>query len=378
MPRNRTITQCEALYAGPSPATGAHFHSGSASQYSGYSGTNTGNNLVKQLYRVQSANYGFNIPRRDVNQFGELASIERLILDPPTVSLTFDYLVNGLYNERILGFTISTGTNVSCISGILNKTQDERNYFIKTVSEGNDANGDTSVNSKIIAIGNGFISNYTASASVGDFPRASVTVEGLNMNFDIDPFAPGQTSGTMNIPAVNPSNGTPITAWQYQLPKGQSSTGEFISALRPGDITFSMGYAEGGVNLTDAKIQSYSIGFDLTRENLLKLGSKFAFAKELAFPLSTTLSITADVGDLDTGKLTEMLNNNNSFTTTVSIAHPSDSTKKIVTYTLASGNLDSQSFSSSIGSNKSVTLTFQTPIGGPQQLGKGVFLSGYN
>jgi hypothetical protein len=38
--------------------------------------------------------------------------------------------------------------------------------------------------------------------------------------------------------------------------------------------------------------------------------------------------------------------------------------------------MDSQSISSSIGSNKSVDLTFSTSVGGPNDTTHGVFMSG--
>ena len=40
--------------------------------------------------------------------------------------------------------------------------------------------------------------------------------------------------------------------------------------------------------------------------------------------------------------------------------------------------IDSESFSSSIGSNKSVDLTFSTQIGGTRDVNNGVFISGSN
>ena len=40
--------------------------------------------------------------------------------------------------------------------------------------------------------------------------------------------------------------------------------------------------------------------------------------------------------------------------------------------------LDSESFTSSIGDNKSVTLDFSNQIGGPEQNDVGIFMSGYN
>lgn len=197
MPRNRIIYQSEALYAGPTPATGFHFRN-SATE---------GTNLVDQLQRVQTANYSFTVDRTDVNQFGQLAAIDRVILTSPTVALDFSYILANLTNEYSLGFYVQSGTQpeVSAISGILSKVEDEKNFFIKTVTEGADAvgNTDTSNNVGVIGIGNGFIASYTTEGSVGNFPTASVNVEGLNMVFQ------NGTSGNI-IPAINPENGQEI------------------------------------------------------------------------------------------------------------------------------------------------------------------------
>ena len=63
--RNRVIYQSEALYVWP---------------------TGTATSEIKQLNRVQSCNYSFTINRQNVNQFGNLAAIDRLILEQPTVN----------------------------------------------------------------------------------------------------------------------------------------------------------------------------------------------------------------------------------------------------------------------------------------------------
>ena len=97
MPRNRIIYQSEALFAGPSPATGFHLTTGAGNDLSkttapnGFLGTNK--SRIKELQRIQTANYSFNITRQDVNQFGELAAIDRVILESPTVSLDASYIL---------------------------------------------------------------------------------------------------------------------------------------------------------------------------------------------------------------------------------------------------------------------------------------------
>ena len=57
-----------------------------------------------QLNRVQSANYSYTINRQDVNQYGQLARIDSLVLEPPTVNLDFSYYLTDGFNERVLNF----------------------------------------------------------------------------------------------------------------------------------------------------------------------------------------------------------------------------------------------------------------------------------
>jgi len=362
MSRNRIIYQSEALYAGPSPATGNHFTDQQ----------NLSGNLVNQLHRVQSANYSFNIARQDVNQFGELAAIDRVILESPTVSLDFSYILNSFGNEKLLGFGPFDSDQVSCISGILNKTADERNYFIRTVGEGADAQGTATgaANQNVIGIGNGFISSYSTEGSVGNFPTVTVNVEALNMAFDAG------TTGNY-VPAVVPTDGSKITGVKYALPTAVSSiaaTG--VSALRPGDITVDISeYGEGGTTVSDAKIQSYTLNFDLTRNPLQKLGSKFAFAREIQFPVTVSMQVQALLGDLTTGNLADIIKNDKNYDVSVALKHPTDGSTQ-VKYFLKRAKLDSQEFSSSIGDNKSVTLNFSTQIGGPNQNDRGLMMSG--
>ena len=381
MPRNRIIYQSEALYAGPSPATGFHLTSGVTP--TAWAGP-TGNSLVNQLQRVQTANYSFTVDRTDVNQFGQLAAIDRVILTNPTVSLDFSYILANLSNESDLGFTLNKSgdtTEVSAISGFLNGTSDERNYFIRTVSEGNDAVNFTSTtgDNGVIAIGNGFISSYSSEGSVGNFPTVTVNVEGLNMAF--------QKGTTGNyIPAVNPVDGVSVSNF-YSLPttRENNSTGvnSGISALRPGDITVSIpsiSTAGGGVDTSVMNIQSYTLSFDLARTPIQKLGSRFAFARPIDFPLAVTLTVEAQVTDMITGSLNALLcTDTGVFDPSITIKSPiCGNTDVVAKYTLKGAKLDSQEFSSDIGSNKSVTLTFSAQVGGPQDTARGLFISGFH
>jgi len=378
MPRNRIIYQSEAVYAGPSPATGAHFQGGANTNISGDT------NLVRQIQRVQTANYSFNIDRTDVNQFGQLAAIDRVVLTSPTVSLDFNYLFANLANEELLGFTVQkTGAGgtvtaeVSCISGILNKTQDERNYFIKTNAEGSDAVGNTANSVGVISIGNGFITSYSQEASVGNFPTASVSVEGLNMKFDTEASGRG-------LPAINPTDGKIIADRLFSLPYAErnnntNNLASGISVLRPGDITFSLPSVIGATSSGNNQfnIQSYTLSFDLARTPIEKLGSRFAFAREIDFPLTVNLSLDAQVTDMTSGNLISLVDNDasTSYNPSISIKRPG-SDDVVARLNLKNAKLDSQEYSSDIGSNKTVTLNFSSQIGGPEDKNNGLFISG--
>ena len=102
--RNRVIYQSEAL------------------------GVRGGSDTPVALRRVQSINYSFSVGRTDVNQFGELAAIDRIILEQPTVNLDFSYLLTSGENEKKLGFGI--GGEESAVGNFLSGIGDSRNYWV--------------------------------------------------------------------------------------------------------------------------------------------------------------------------------------------------------------------------------------------------------
>lgn len=214
MPRNRVIYQSELLYVGPTgarPATGAHT---AASTYgnitSAASGILLGSGYIAELYRVQNVSHSWNKRLTDVNQFGELAAIDRVSIEPPTVSLSYSWLQNNLINESLLGMTVSNvgQPQVSCVSGILNGTTDQKNYFLKIVGEGNDASDFNPASYDVISFGNAYLSSYTAQGQVGSFPTVDVSLSCLNAQAQTIT----QTVGGV-IPAVFPTDGTSVSGW---------------------------------------------------------------------------------------------------------------------------------------------------------------------
>ena len=341
--------------------TGGGFDDQNSSGFTGYIPVT---NRVKQLMRVQSANYGFDIGRTDVNQFGNLAAIDRIILEQPTVNLDFTYLLTSGENEKKLGFGL--GTN-SAVGNFLSGIGDSRNYWVYVASEGNDANdANTTINSqaKSIGIGNGFLTSYSAEGAVGDFPTASLNAEALNMRFF--------TKNSGDLPAVEPVNGTNYSgSFQLPTPTKYNSGSAEITALRPGDVSMTIAGTKG-VLVSDLKIQNFSFNFDMAREPLNKLGSKFAFSREISFPVTATCSVDAILGELEAGNLADVVSDDSAeYDVSVNINQPGKNLRAIK-YTLKGSKLESQSFTSSIGDNKAVSMEWAAQVGGPQDITHGI------
>ena len=385
MAKTRNIYQIELGYVGPTgsrSATGSHVVDTAQFGNTGALAATSGN-YVAELYRVQRAGWNAQKNLTDVNQFGELAAIDRIPLNPPTVQFNIDWLVSNFVNEKLIGMYVADQNNAeaSAVSGIIAGNTSPKNYFLKVVSEGSDAIDNAATNYDVLAIGNGFLSSYTAQGAVGSFPTASVTIDALNVKTDsFSSAVPGWP-----IPAVNPVDGQRITGHWYKLPAGLTSVNDAaltanlgISALRPGDINLDLGIGEGDTFYapTDLKVQSYNISFNFNQEDLSKLGTKYAFAKVPVFPVTASLQVEAFVGDLQTGNLVDIVADNRSFNPSITITHPTNPNQVICKYILKNAKLDTQASDLSIGSNRSLSLTFNSQIGGPESVTAGLFFSG--
>mgnify|MGYP003675790825 CR=1 FL=1 len=375
--RNRVIYQSEGLFVSKDASL-------------------TGAADAEQLGRVQSANYSFTINRQDVNQYGDLARIDSIVIDPPTVSLDFSYYLADGFNERALGFFVQN-SGVASNRGIPAGASDAQgnfasghltatsgiNMYIVTSPDGEDLNkagvGEVMDSSDtVIGIGNCYVSDYSLDLSVGSLPTVSVTMEGANMRSSSD-------VGNTGSPAINQEDGDAFPFY-IALPnattdggiEGTEKGGVPITALRPGDVTVSLSTVDGEsiadiAGVDGAHIQSVSLSLPLSRSPIQRLGSKFPFARSVDFPVDMSMSISAIMNDTHTANLVNILD---SGVQNVSFSINGSGTAPAIRGDLKGVKLDSQSFSSSIGSNKTVDLTFTAQVGGPNDLVNGLFMSG--
>ncbi len=358
MARNRVIYQSEALFINKD-----------ASLSDGY----------KQLERVQSANYSFSINRQDINQYGQLGKLDSIQLDAPTVNADCSYYVTDGFTERALGFFVATGTQSSTAGGFVSGHLADgsgRNLIILTTPEGTDADlpqRATGTTDSAIGIGNCYLSDYSVEMSVGSIPTASVSFDALNINSDAEGAA-----GGFDTPAIDPVNGTALTN-KVSLPQASTGQGN-VAALRPGNITVNISSFDGtpladiGTDAAGAHIQSASLSVPMSRSTLERLGSRSAYARSVDFPIQATLSVSAILNEVEDTNLADIVDDEVEKTVTLALKEDDGSTG--ILYTLKGVSFDGESISSSIGSNKSVDLTFSTSVGGPNDTSHGVFMSG--
>lgn len=357
--RNRVIYQSQAVFSAPT-------------------GTTTITAASHSIRRVQSCNYNFSVARQDINQYGELAAIDRLILQEPTVSVDMSYYFEPTgFNERHLGLRTNAVTGVSTTSDHMldaiissGANFDQKNIYVLVSDPGVDVNDparmDPAVNvDGIIGIGNAFLTSWSLEASVGAIPTVTCALEAQNIVF---------STGNYNIgnPAVD--DGADRTSIVVTLPDGAGlfDSATEVSAVRPGDITLTLGTDNldnspmFGVLESDLKVQSASVAMTIGREPIRKLGKAFAFAREITFPINCTMSVQAIVGKTFANKLFTLMTTNG------------DATKfycelKLVGFQganthesfimLKGAKLDSQAFTSSIGPNQTVAIELSAQIG---------------
>lgn len=394
--------------------------------------------LIEPLHRIQSANFNFTINRQDINEFGRLARLDSIVMESPTVGLDFNYYLTDGGNERKMGFNLPTnnsgssgipdGTNTritaaqaawtgdgcvsgySALSGLIEDTQGN-NYFIVTSKEGVDVQGDdvsaTAGDFDVISIGNGFISDYSIDASVGSIPTASVTVEAFNIRVDdkisgaLDGTAPAATTGNQ-IPGVNDTDGQQVNI-NYQFDGGTlQTTGDYtarttvadntITALRPGDLllefidanedeTLATSY-DGFTVLSGAgaaHIQSFGVSVPMSRTVLGRLGNTFGYARVIDLPLNLDISVSAIVSELKVNNLFERLASPNKLDFRLTMRRSAGTGQPgadALVIDVKGARLEGESYSSTIGDNETVDITFSTQVGGANDTSNGIFMRG--
>jgi hypothetical protein len=342
-----------------------------------------------QLHRINNFTFDVDIAgsRQDIREFGQLARIGSLINSDLTPTCSFDYYLTDGENEAHLGFEVKNSIvgntpTVQGISGFL--TEDsrfkERNIFVATVAEGNDAfNSNSWINSgdiDVVGFGNAFITEYTVNLSVGEIPSATVSFDCGNVE-----FYTGAYSGIAN-PSIQPSNGGKADLGTLKLPVPNTGNSN-VDVLRDGQIIIDLAantpLGIGGVDLATLHPQSVTVSVPLAREVLNELGSPLPYARALTFPIETTVAISAITANQRQGSVAALLTGcagQEKRDIKITLKDRCDNTTSRLVYILKDAILDSQNFSQDLDGNETVDLQFSAQIGGANTQTAGIFISG--
>lgn len=352
----RTIYQNQALFAGPAPSTAAH---------------STSN--IFRIHRVQDASIDTSFEDQDILEYGKAAPVE-ILADSATASFSFSYYMTDFENEKRLGFSI--GSTTPCLAGIATKVSDNRNYFLAICPEGLDIESEANVNDWVAySVGNGFISNYSFSAAVGNMPTVSVSIDALN--------AAAYTSVVgAQIPAVE-DTGRKATG-TFTLPTANAPSAGKPSVLRPGDLKVEFSNGDAGLfqDLSEVCVQSVDLSFDLNLDDTKCLGSRRSKSRDLTYPIAIQCNVEVNMGDLVEASLVDYLCSTP--LTDISIKLYNDTCDSdgptqdelFAQYIVKNAKITSEGFNSSIGPNSTVNLSFTAKMGGANDEDNGLFMSG--
>lgn len=285
---------------------------------------------------LQSVGLDINVQRNDVSRLGRFAPMPfRQAYQFPIIPVQLEYIPTGTNVETALGLM---GAN-SVLDNLVVNSQ----YGHSTIKiQGremiyNDGNGDNYFN---FTVTSGVLTNYSFQASVGQTPRVSISLEGVDIGATIDSFSP-------------------------PTPSDQNPT------LRPNDISISF---PTGIFIADEFYeQSVSLTIPLQRTNLYKLGDQKPFSRKIQAPIIANAQITAIASSF---KATTSIENSDEMKNLVcgkridgdmlikvySPVCTGNYTSEIVNFVIKKPYIDSINIGNSVGNYTTITMNFSIPI----------------
>lgn len=357
--------QAEYLYVGPSPSTGCHFMDYTGLLNDKYYDLQNNHNLLKSISRVQDISFSLEDNRTEVRQLGVKSLVDRYDINPPKISLSFSYLLNGLANDARLGLNVNyaqfqypySGTpyypdnfSVNLLSGLCSRDftrptgdpywpysmRDNRNIFLVRKKDNQEIikfGGNSflqpdlthtvdplATGYEVMAFSHCYLESYQTQAAVNALPlsKASYSCEGASF------YLSGSGCYT---PAVNLQTRQLMNQLHFNVPEPREETP--LSVLQPGDILLSLTSASGGnltgfyIDIQNSYINAYSLSFAFNRDSLNSIGYMSAIDKEITFPVLCNLSFNMTVGNIQSGCFIDRLNSDIGYNVDIKLRNPS-------------------------------------------------------
>ena len=309
--------------------------------------------------RVQSASVSVDVTRQDIQHIGSEDFLDRKIVSELSTKLSLEYLLTDGYEESLLGLNIiSKGDEMPLNKSAYYDLKEDKTILMAVGAEPFDLTGYENRQNKyscvdVIGIGNCYITDYSISAGVGEFPKASVSYAGSNLRHSCNGSGHGGYSWLDNVNEVgvlltqlnafielqngqniglgssqqkfykagvqNPSldlknKGSEFTGptIERQAEKINLGTGiEFnpkmykspVAAIAPGGINVNLknlnvggpilsGKNEGTCIEGSANIQSFNINLPFGREDLYGFESMHVYGRKMKYPQIGSVSFS--------------------------------------------------------------------------------------
>ena len=282
------------------------------------------------LMGVQSCNYGVEIAREDVNQYGQLGAIDKVIMDAPTCTTEVNYYCGGF------GGATAEGAN---LSGLLRAAIESKTASVLVAldsTEGEDYvvdGGDV-----VVVLESGAMTSLSCDATVGGIPTNTLNFQGLDFRYSTNSGGDGVAVPGTTL-AIATQTGVQITL---------------------SDTTTATEYTN---------FQTAGISFDLGTEVLRKLGdssSPYYYAIVPTFPAQASINFESLAIDVGIETVVSNLKQSAKSSTAVVTGGMTNVSVNVggTGYKLVNGTVDSHNFTSSVGDNVSLDATFNATIGG--------------
>jgi len=385
MPRNRIIYNVEGLYVTP--------YSGEQKAGSDYYLAN--NIILKRLEKIQNFNYSIQEPRLNAQGFGQKQNIFRGISGPPEVTFNFSYIPDGVTNENRLDFNVNhfSGFNTPMFSGLCTNSgllnnrdfylvinKDDNDLFSENATLSNSLINPTDVtqiinsnsrNYGLLHFQNSYLNEYSFNVSLGNLPVVNQSYVADNIVFYTSGSGVKYTSLDL-ISGINQVNNDTII-----IPKALNYNQTAISGqniLLPGDATVSFYTSNTGVLFYTDTIQSLDYSLSFNRKSYRAINYKFPLLRKIEFPINGKLNTSFIIKEDLSGSFFDTLNRDDDYNVVVDFSNSRKGVDK-TKLTFSGCKFTNINYDSSIGSNKTATLSFDFDLD-PDFGRRGLFVSG--
>jgi hypothetical protein len=155
---------------------------------------------------------------------------------------------------------------------------------------------------------------------------------------------------------------------------GQRNISSFRFAVYPTDKRNDF-----GLDLSDIKIQSYNLSFNIDRENLQAIGHRFPIDRPIIFPVNVDLGFSVLVGDTLSGSLLSFLRGYDGYDIKINVRYPTQNAptgqEVALRYDIRGADFEGISYSNAIGTSLRADINFKTEMSSVS-FGRGFFVSG--